>query len=153
VVHCLHFSCSAKSGSSPPVMATLQFSEGSDNRPAIRHRSKQLINNIIDGTAKERPRALYAEIPRLSDSYEGGYRPITYRALANAINGVAWFLKENLGKREVNHTLAYFGPNDIGYVVMVLGAVKAGHRVCLSRSAMKGLMHANAGQVAPRLST
>lgn len=110
-------------------MATLQFSEGSDS-PTVPHRKKQLLPNIVDGMAKARPEAIYAEIPRSSTSYELGYRKITYKNLANAINGVAWLLEKHLGRGKVHETLAYISPNDLGYIFMVLGAVKAGYKVC-----------------------
>ena len=113
----------------PYTMATLQLSEGSENPPLIIHRNKQLLSNIVDGMAKTRLWAIYAEIPQSSDSYKNGYRKVTYRALANAINGVAWSLKEMLGASRDHQTLAYIGTNDLGYVMMVLGAVKAGYKV------------------------
>lgn len=110
-------------------MATLQFSEGDETPPSTLSRNKQLLNNIVDGMAKYRPSAIYAEIPRSFDSYHHGYRKVTYGALANAVNGVAWSLKERLGESRDHQTLAYIGPNDLGYVVMILGAVKAGYKV------------------------
>lgn len=110
-------------------MATLQFSEGS-NTPTILHQKKQLLPNIIDGMAKTRPEAIYAEIPRSPTSYEAGYRKITYRDLSNAINGIAWLLEKQLERGKHHETLAYIGPNDLGYIFMVLGAVKAGYKVC-----------------------
>lgn len=110
-------------------MATLQFSEGDANPPAAVHPTKQLLNNIIDGMAKTRPSALYAEIPSLPDSYSGGYRKVSYEVLAKAVNGAAWFLKEELGEGRNHQALAYIGPNDLGYVIMILGAVKAGYKV------------------------
>lgn len=110
-------------------MATIQFSEGGD-APTVLHRKKQLLPNIIDGMAKTRPEAVYAEIPRSLTSYDAGFRKITYRDLANAINGVAWLLEKLLGRAKEHETLAYIGPNDLGYIFMVLGAVKAGYKVC-----------------------
>ena len=110
-------------------MSTMQFSEGDECPPAARYQSKQLLNNIVDGMSTIRPSAIYAEIPTKSDTYDSGYRSITYRALANAINGVAWFLENTLGKSSDHQTLAYIGPNDITYVMMILGAVKAGYKV------------------------
>lgn len=109
-------------------MATLQFSEGTIV-PTTVHRRKQLLPNIIDGMAKTRPWALYAETPRSLTTYDAGYRKVTYCALANAINGVAWLLERKLGRGKAYETLAYIGPNDLGYVVMILGAVKAGYKV------------------------
>ena len=115
-------------------MATLQFTEGTD-LPKSLHRRRQLLPNIIDGMANTRPRALYAETPRSLGTYDEGYREITYGALANAINGVAWLLEKNLGQGRAHKTIAYIGANDLGYVTMILGAVKAGHKV----SRRKGL--------------
>ena len=48
-------------------------------------RRRQLLNHITDGMAHIRPQELCAEIPVLTTSYNGGYRTITYRALADAI--------------------------------------------------------------------
>lgn len=114
----------------PLIMATIQFSEGSNAVPSVRYRQKQLLPNIIDGMAKTRPEAIYAETPHSNVSYESGYRQITYRHLANAINGVAWFLDEQLGPGRLHETLAYIGPNDLAYIMILLGAVKAGYKVC-----------------------
>ena len=112
-----------------PNMATIQFCEGLETPPTARFRSKQLLNNIVDGMANTRPWALYAEVPRASDTYEAGYRTVTYGRLANAINGVAWYLKEKLGESRDHQTLSYIGPNDLAYVMMILGACKAGFKV------------------------
>lgn len=111
-------------------MATLQFSQDGESPPKLVHRNKQLLNNIVDGTARTRPSAIYAEVPRSFHSYESGYRKITYRALANAVNGVAWWLQQELGQGQDHQTLAYLGPNDLAYVMIILGAVKAGYKVC-----------------------
>ena len=110
-------------------MATLQFSEGGSGPPRPLYRSKQLLPNIIDGMARARPEALYAETPASHSSYDQGYRKITYRELANAVNGVAWLLTKELGRGQDFETLAYIGPNDLSYPIVILGAVKAGYKV------------------------
>jgi acyl-coenzyme A synthetase/AMP-(fatty) acid ligase len=89
---------------------------------------KDILVNIVDFTARKAPRVLYAEFPILPTSYEPGFRKITYGDLANAVNGVAWWLEKLLGKGRNFETLAYVGPNDMRYNVMVLGAVKAGYK-------------------------
>lgn len=109
-------------------MATIQFSEGVV-APAPLPQQKQLLNNIIDGMARIRPWALYAEVPNSLTTYEAGFRKITYGNLANAINCVAWWLKEELGTSQNFETLSYLGPSDLRYVFMLLGAVKAGYKV------------------------
>ncbi|KAL9017855.1 MAG: hypothetical protein Q9185_004803 [Variospora sp. 1 TL-2023] len=112
-------------------MATLQFSQDGQSPPKSIHRTKQLLNHIVDGTAVTRPSAIYAEVPRSFDSYEPGYRRVTYRALANAVNGIAWWLHQTLGPGQDHQTIAYVGPNDLTYVIMILGAVKAGYKASL----------------------
>ena len=109
-------------------MASLQFSEG-PGAPEPLLRRKQLLNHIVDGMAKARPLVVWAEIPRSITSYELGFRKITYRSLANAINGVAWWLHRSLGPSKDFETLAYFGPWDVRYIILLLGAVKVGYKV------------------------
>ncbi|GKZ23398.1 putative NRPS-like protein biosynthetic cluster [Aspergillus brasiliensis] len=91
----------------------------------------QLLPHIVDHYAKVKPDAIYAEYPVSLMSYDDGYRPITFKAFANAINGVAWWLTEKLGPGD-GETLAYVGPNDLRYPALVLGAVKAGYRMFLT---------------------
>ena len=113
-------------------MATLQFSEGGSCPPKPLYRAKQLLPNIVDGMATARPEALYAETPSSYTSYDQGYRKITYRELANAVNGIAWLLTKELGRGQDFETLAYVGPNDLSYPVIILGAVKAGYKVAVT---------------------
>ena len=109
-------------------MATIQFSEGTEKPRAVLSK-KQLLPNIIDGMAKARPGALYAEIPNSPTTYALGYRKVTYRNLANAINGIAWMLEKELGKGKNHETLAYIGPNDLVSIFMIIAAVKVGYTV------------------------
>lgn len=90
------------------------------------HPDEELLPHIVDHYAKFKPDQLYAEYPRSPTSYDEGFRPITYRAFANAINGIAWWLTETLGQG-YGEPLAYIGPNDLRYPALVLGAVKAGY--------------------------
>lgn len=98
--------------------------------PIPREWKTELTPNIIDYVAATAPENLYAEYPVSAHTYDLGYRTITYRDFANAINGVAAWLLKNLGppKRE-NEVLAYIGPNDLRYPALIIGAVKAGYLV------------------------
>ncbi|KAJ5355196.1 NRPS-like enzyme [Penicillium cataractarum] len=87
---------------------------------------EELLPNVVDYYAKVRPDQLYAEYPRSPTSYDEGFRPISYRAFANAINGIAHWLTKTLGPGN-GENLAYIGPNDLRYPALVLGAVKAGY--------------------------
>ncbi|OOF90646.1 hypothetical protein ASPCADRAFT_178602 [Aspergillus carbonarius ITEM 5010] len=87
----------------------------------------QLLPHIVDHYATVKPEAIYAEYPVSLMGYEDGYQPITFKAFANAINGIAWWLVNKLGPGN-GEILAYVGPNDLRYPALVLGAVKAGYR-------------------------
>ncbi|KAJ5721627.1 NRPS-like enzyme [Penicillium malachiteum] len=84
----------------------------------------QLIPNLVDHYAASKPDALYAEYPTNPMSYDDGYRKISYKIFANAINGLAYWLTETLGPGN-GEVLCYVGPNDLRYPALVLGAVKA----------------------------
>lgn len=99
----------------------------------------QLLPHIVDHYAKVKPDAIYAEYPVSLMSYDDGYRPITFKAFANAINGIAWWLTEKLGPGD-GETLAYVGPNDLRYPALVLGAVKVGYRVCVTFTQNMGMI-------------
>lgn len=110
-------------------MAFPQTLQGLDDVAEPLEPGKQLLNHMVDDIARVRPCSVWAEMPVSTTSYEAGFRKITYRMLANAINGAAWWMHESLGPGKEFETLAYFGPWDIRYVVLLLGAVKAGYKV------------------------
>ncbi len=90
----------------------------------------ELVPHIVDHLARVTPEAPYALYPVSPVSYDDGYRTITYKDFANAINGLAWWLNKTLGKPSVEfEVLAYIGPNDIRYTALLLAAVKAGYVV------------------------
>lgn len=91
--------------------------------------AKTLLVHIVDHVAKTKPQALYAEFPVSPVTYDEGFRKVTYQAFANAINGIAWCLHDNLGPGKELETLAYIGPNNFIYPSLILGAVKAGYKV------------------------
>lgn len=109
-------------------MASIIFPEGTRS-PKPAYQKKQLLNHMVDGMAHARPHALYAEFPKSTTAYDAGFYKITYAALANAVNGVAWLLSRELGPGKNHETLTYIGPRDFRHNIMVLGAVKAGYKV------------------------
>jgi hypothetical protein len=98
--------------------------------PLVETQKKRLLVHIVDELAKDRSEAIYAEYPISATTYEDGYRKITFPAFANAINGVAWWLHNTLGPGKNFETLTYIGILDLRYSAMILGAVKAGYKVC-----------------------
>lgn len=94
--------------------------------------NKELLNHVVDRWARDTPDAIYAEYSISPTSFGEGFRKITFAALSNAINGVAWWLHNTLGPGKNFETLAYVGVLDFRYNTLLLGAVKAGYKVCLS---------------------
>ena len=90
---------------------------------------EEILNNIVDYMARKFPQASYAEFPRSTTSYDAGYRKVNYRTFANAINGAAWWLHKIFGPGKDFEALAYIGPNDMRYNILILAAVKAGYKV------------------------
>jgi len=92
----------------------------------------ELLPNIVDHLSRETPQALYDEYPISPLSYDAGYHKIAYCDLANAVNGAASWLSQTLGTSKRHEVLAYVGPNDLRYIVLVLAAVKAGYVLFLT---------------------
>ncbi|PNP55829.1 hypothetical protein THARTR1_04049 [Trichoderma harzianum] len=88
--------------------------------------TRSLINIIDDDAAKD-PNRPFIFIPR-SNRPRDGWEPVTYGQMANAVNHVAHSIK----KMAANHiqednfpTIAYIGPNDVRYIVIMLACIKA----------------------------
>ncbi|KAI0012777.1 putative NRPS-like enzyme [Xylariaceae sp. FL0662B] len=88
-----------------------------------------LLPHIVDRLARKRPDAVFGLWPVAPASYEDGFRTITYAQLANVINGLAWWLIEQIGPGEKSEVLTYVGPNDVRVMAMGLAAIKAGYVV------------------------
>lgn len=89
-----------------------------------------LLPHIVDRLASETPDAIYALWPVAPASYQAGFREINYGQLANIVNGLAWWIVEQLGTGDGEQVLTYIGPNDVRYCALVLAAVKTGYVVC-----------------------
>ncbi|KAI1175095.1 putative NRPS-like enzyme [Nemania sp. FL0916] len=85
-----------------------------------------LIPHVVDRLARKRPDAEYAEWVTGS-----GVVAVTYAQLANIVNGLAWWIVEQLGGSGTYgadaEVLAYIGPNDVRYSALVLASIKAGY--------------------------
>ncbi|KAF9894429.1 hypothetical protein FE257_007932 [Aspergillus nanangensis] len=113
--------------------------------------ASQPLPVIIENIARSTPDRLWAKCPITQSEHHGGvdvapvYRLITCREFANAINHFAYMLRESLGDAHDFETLAYLGPSDIRYSIVVVAAMKAGYKTFLpsprnSRIAFQTLM-------------
>lgn len=91
---------------------------------------RRLVPNVIDDIAQTDPLRECFSIPRSSDPADG-WRAVTFKQYANSINHVSHLIIDNCGRplTDTFPTIAYIGPNDARYLVMLVAAVKAGYKV------------------------
>lgn len=88
--------------------------------------TRSLIN-IIDDDAVKEPNRPFIFIPR-SMRPQDGWKPVTYKQMANAVNHVAHTIRKIVLSdiRDDNFpTIAYIGPNDVRYIIIMLACIKA----------------------------
>lgn len=104
---------------------------------------QELLPNIIDQRASKDPSKTIAAIPVSSHASDLTWKDVNYHEFANAVNGAAWWIHNELGTSSNFDTLAYIGPNDLRYPILVLGAVKAGFQLLLisPRNSIAGHLH------------
>lgn len=90
-----------------------------------------LLPSILDDRAWTCPEGEWAQFPASETTYEAGFRLVTNREAADAVNRVAWTLEEELGRSSKFETIAYIGPTDLRYYIVVLAAIKVGYKVGL----------------------
>ncbi|KAF2116793.1 putative NRPS-like enzyme [Lophiotrema nucula] len=90
-----------------------------------------LLPRHVDNLAESHPDALYASIPKLRTTFAGGFRDVTYRHLRNAVDGLAQWIQQTLGRSKEGTfpTLTYYGPNDLRHALLLLAAVKTGYKM------------------------
>ena len=88
---------------------------------------RRLAPNIVDEVACREPNRPFVFVPR-SRKPEDGWAPVTYQQVANAVNHVAHLLAAKV-KRKSSHSfpsVAYVGPSDVRYAIVLLASIKAG---------------------------
>ena len=89
---------------------------------------RRLLPQVLDEHSESSPQRLYASIPQAADLSQG-FRNITCREMAGAVNGFAHWIKHKVGCSDSFETLAYIGVPDLRTATVFLAAVKTGHKV------------------------
>jgi hypothetical protein len=91
---------------------------------------RRLIPHIIDDVASQDPQREIFLSPRSSEPKDG-WAPTTFGEYANAINRCARDIVDRYGEapRGGFPTIAYIGPQDARYLVLVVATIKAGYQV------------------------
>lgn len=96
------------------------------NLPAGRRLLPQIVNDL----AASDPNGTWLSVPSRSQSTDE-FMDISYNQLANAVNRAAWWINTCAKTLPSHHTLAYIGPTDSRYLILIIAAAKAGHWLLL----------------------
>ncbi|KAI1279702.1 hypothetical protein F5Y07DRAFT_396750 [Xylaria sp. FL0933] len=90
---------------------------------------QRLLPHIIDDVASKDPRRKILLTARSTDPKDG-WRPMTFGDYANAINQCAQLIVDTYGRASEGGfpTIAYIGPQDARYLIIVIAAMKAGYQ-------------------------
>ncbi|CAD6576361.1 MAG: hypothetical protein ASARMPRED_007703 [Alectoria sarmentosa] len=101
----------------------------------------RLIPSLVDEYARNDPEYVFALIPR-TVNFADGLQKITISTFARAVNEIAWRCESVLGKSTDFDTIAYIGPTDLRYWVIVIAAAKAGYKTLLPspRNSVEGIL-------------
>jgi hypothetical protein len=97
---------------------------------ASAHLDAKLLINAIEQKARWTPHNTVIRYPG-ADWETAGYRRIDTFQYAKAIDTVAHWLDSQLGSAANTNTVAYFGPSDPRYAIIIPAVIKAGRRVGL----------------------
>ncbi|KAI8943280.1 hypothetical protein NX059_001300 [Plenodomus lindquistii] len=89
---------------------------------------RRLIPTIIDENARTQPDGACFSIPRC-DALQKGFRDITWRTYANAINKTAHFIEREIGRSATFETVMYLGFPDVRSFIALIALIKTGHKV------------------------
>jgi acyl-coenzyme A synthetase/AMP-(fatty) acid ligase len=81
-------------------------------------------SEIVDKRARDTPERVFCEI--LEDNWrEKGSREITYAQYARAVNRACWLFEKEFGHSKNFDSFAYFGDNDLRYIIALVAAQKS----------------------------
>lgn len=90
----------------------------------------RLLVTLIDQYAATVSPSVWAVIPVNEDDLSQGFREITYREFANAINVTTAWMQDHLPPPQQDfETIAYAGPKDVRYPIIAVAAAKLKRKV------------------------
>ncbi|KAF4950174.1 hypothetical protein FSARC_13280 [Fusarium sarcochroum] len=96
-----------------------------NNAPASTSQHRVLIS-LIEKITSEDPTRPFTYIPVSSDAKDG-WKAVTFDQLAHAVDYLAYNIsKSTANSKDECPTVAYIGPNDVRYPMMLLACIKAG---------------------------
>ncbi|KZM22376.1 catalytic [Ascochyta rabiei] len=104
---------------------------------------KRLIPTIVDDNVRQQPDRICLSFPRCYTYLRDGFQDVDWRCFANAINRMAHFIHKEIGRSSAFETLMYMGFPDIRTYIVLVAAIKTGHKILFSshRNSLAG--HSN----------
>ncbi|KAH8703109.1 putative AMP dependent ligase/synthetase [Talaromyces proteolyticus] len=93
--------------------------------------SQQLLPVVLKNRAQQNPQGAWAQFPVSDQTYASGLQTATNWQVNHAVNRVAWLLDDWFGASSDFETLAYIGPFDLRYYIIVIAAIKVGYKTFL----------------------
>jgi hypothetical protein len=92
---------------------------------------RRLIPILLDDFAISEPSRPHVSVPIDEEDISKGFKDITVKQLANAVNKASWWLDEQLGNstQRAFEVFAYFGPRHMRYLCLQVAAMKTGRNV------------------------
>ena len=106
---------------------------------------KRIIPKLIDDIASSDPQRPFISVPK-SIHLEDGFEDIDYGRFARAVNSCSWWMEEHLGIQGKSETIAYLGPLDVRYLLVLLAASKTGRVVKFPPAFRANSIHADLAQ-------
>lgn len=103
----------------------------------------RLLPQVVDEYARIDPNRVYASIS-LYANISQGFRDVTMKDMARAVNSMAWWIKDHLGLRNDFETVGYIGISDLRYPAIILAGIKCGWKVSLRTSSQNATISLSA---------
>ncbi|KAF4961276.1 hypothetical protein FSARC_10223 [Fusarium sarcochroum] len=109
---------------------------------AYQPRGERLLPSLVDEIAATDPDRVFYSITKTQDPSEG-FRDITAAEFARGVNRCAWHIEKHLGRGQNFPTLAYIGPQDPTYGILILACIKTGYKLLLlsARNTSEASLH------------
>ncbi|CAK7224033.1 putative NRPS-like protein biosynthetic cluster [Sporothrix bragantina] len=92
---------------------------------------QRLVVHVVDELAEDTPERVWATVTKSTVDIEQGFRDITFRECAGAVNATAWAIEADVGKSSSFDVIAYLGVSDVRYAIYLFAAIKTGHQLMI----------------------
>ncbi|CAH0044772.1 unnamed protein product [Clonostachys solani] len=92
---------------------------------------ERLVVQVVDELAERTPHRIYATVTKSAHDVDQGFRDITFRNLADAVNLVSWRNQQLFGRNDDFGVIAYLGVSDIRYAFYLFAAIKTGYKLMI----------------------